>query len=190
MRRAVAFAAPLLSGCIYGSGYVGTACPFDPSSAESGFEFLRVEPIRQKTEVDCGPAALAMVLRYYGDSVTLEDALKACPPDEHGVTAGVLRDAAIKRGYRAHVIPGTIEDLREQIRLGRPTIVGLRKPYIDNIQLQHYEVVVGIHPDGKFVVTVDPARGWMINSIDGFMSEWVEYESKGRVTLVIAPRKE
>ncbi len=171
----------VLAGC----GYLGSARPFNPAHPPPGMDLLaQIEPVRQGVENDCGPAALTMVLRWHEDPLTLEEAVKALPPREGGgVTAGALRDFARARGFRAHVVAGTFDDLRKQIALGRPLVVGLIKPYISKL-VPHFEVLAGIDPEAKCVVTVDPARGWMRNSFDGFLLEW---DASGRVTLIVAP---
>ncbi|MBI2933039.1 MAG: C39 family peptidase [Planctomycetes bacterium] len=171
----------LLAGC----AYLGTAQPFDPASAEPGFILLDgIQPLRQRVENDCGPTALTMVLRYHDEPISLEDVIQACPPREGGgVTAAALRDFARRHRFRAHVVVGTIDDLRKHLSLGRPLIVGLVKPYVDRLR-PHFEVVAGFHPEALTVVTVDPAQGWTKNSVDGFLAEW---EPAQRLMLVIAP---
>ncbi len=176
------FAALLLcTGC---SGYIGTAQEFDPAKAPATLDWLDgIEAIRQKDENDCGLAALAMVLRWHEDAVTLDELARTCPRGEGGgVTATSLRDAARGRGFRGHIVAGAIQDLREHIAKGRPLIVGLVKPYLDR-SLNHYEVAVGIDDTEKVVITIDPARGWTWNSFDGFLAEW---EPAGRPLLIIA----
>jgi len=184
MRRFTLAMACLLSGCTY----LGTAREWDPAEAEPGFLLIPgISPIQQRNSVGCGPAALAMVLRCYGESVGAEDLSRALPPvQEDGVAAGSLRDLARSFGYKAHVIEGTFEDLEEHLRKGRPLIVGLVKPFITGA-LPHYEVVAGIHPVRGSVATIDPARGWTVNSAEGFLEEWV---GSGRLLLVIAPAAE
>jgi hypothetical protein len=59
--------------------------------------------------------------------------------------------------------------------------VGLVKSHTGGT-VTHYELVVGIHPDRKTVVTLDPARGWRENSFEGFTAEW---EPAARLMIVI-----
>src|SRR5215831_1315375 len=98
MRRFTLALACLLSGCTY----LGTAREWDPAEADPGFLLVSgVSPIRQENSVGCGPAALAMVLRCYGESVGAEDLSRALPPVQNdGATAGSLRDLARSFGYK------------------------------------------------------------------------------------------
>jgi len=181
MRRTTLALACLLSGC----SYLGSAREWDPAEADPEFVLIpELAPIRQKDSVGCGPVALALVLRHYGESVGPEDLTRELPPaGDAGSTAGALRDAARRLGYKAHVIEGTFEDLEEHLRKGRPLIVGLVKPFITGA-VPHYEVVAGVHPVRGSVATLDPVRGWTLNSREGFLEEWA---GSGRLLLVIAP---
>jgi ABC-type bacteriocin/lantibiotic exporter with double-glycine peptidase domain len=170
-----------LPGC---SGYIGTARPFDPATAPKTLDWLEgIEVVRQRHEDDCGPAALTMVLRWHERATTLDEMARECPPREGGgVTAGALQNAARAKGLKAHVVAGTIDDLREQIAKGRPVIVGLVKPHLDRAR-PHFEVVAGIDRDEQVVITIDPARGWTWNTYEGFLAEW---EPAGRPLLIVA----
>ncbi len=175
------FAALLLcTGC---SGYIGTAQSFDPAKAPATLDWLDgIEAIRQQSENDCGPAALAMVLRWHEEAVTLDELVRTCERGAGGgVTAAALRNAARARGFHSEIVAGAIQDLRKHIAKGRPLIVGLVKPYLDGSR-NHYEVAVGIDDAEKVVITIDPAKGWTWNSFDGFLEEW---EPAGRPLLII-----
>src|ERR1041384_418831 len=102
MRQTLLALACVLSGC----SYLGTAREWDP--AEAGPDFVLIpglSPVRQQDSLGCGPAALAMVLRHYGESIGAEDLTWSLPPaKDGGVPAASLRDLARTFGYRAHVI--------------------------------------------------------------------------------------
>ena len=172
-----------LTGC----SYLGTAQDWDPRSAEDDFVLLRgLDPVRQGDSYDCGPAALTMVLRYLGAQVALEESVRQLSPGRTGVPAGSLRDLARARGFKAHLIEGGFADLEEHLRKERPLIVGLVKPHLTGA-LPHYEVVAGIDPVQRCVATIDPGRGWTLNTYEGFLDEWA---GSGRLLLVIAPGQE
>ena len=50
--------------------------------------------VAQQSDEDCGPAALAMVLRRFGVPVTLAEVTAAEPPKDGGVRAGALPSPA------------------------------------------------------------------------------------------------
>jgi hypothetical protein len=53
---------------------------------------------------------------------------------------------------------GNLDDVAAELRENRPVIVGLIKVHTTRLT-GHYEVVVGIHPAEKRIVTLDPAHG-------------------------------
>jgi ABC-type bacteriocin/lantibiotic exporter with double-glycine peptidase domain len=173
--------AVLVSGC---AGYAGSARPFSPTAltAEPGWVAVPGVPlVTQRSESDCGAAAIAMVVSWWTgrDPAVLAEALRPAPPE--GFRAGHLREVARRRGLDAFVVRGELGDLERELAAGRPVLVGLVKPQRDGA-LTHYEVVVGLHPARRLVVTLDPAAGWRQNSIEGFVAEW---EAAGGVTLVV-----
>lgn len=182
MRRVLPALAALLPAC---TTYAGSARRFDPAEFDRspGWIAVRGVPeVRQKSREDCGAAALAMVLAHWNADATLESVVAECPPAAgRGIRAGALRDCAKRRGFSSYVLEGSLEDLRFELTRRRPVIVGLVKPHIDGMW-SHYEVVVAFHPERRLVVTLDPARGWRENTVDGFVREWA---AAGRLTLVV-----
>jgi ABC-type bacteriocin/lantibiotic exporter with double-glycine peptidase domain len=138
--------------------------------------------VAQKSDADCGPAALAMVLAHFGVSATLDQVTVLDPPSEGGVRAGALRDVARGKGLEAFVVSGTLDDLVAQIDHGRPVLVGLAKPMVGSRAIAHYEVVVGINRPKHLILSLDPSRGPRQNSLEGFAREWVPTH---QVTIVI-----
>ncbi len=178
---AVSICALGVSGC----GYLGTARSFEPAEldADPGWTAVRgVTPILQETREDCGAAALAMILGFWGDPCPREEILRECGGDSGaGVRAGDLRELARRRGLRAYLLHGQVADLEHELTRGRPVLVGMVKPYATGGQC-HYEVVAALHRGRGLIVTIDPAGGWRTNSLEGFMKEW---EPAGRLTLVV-----
>lgn len=128
--------------------------------------------IRQADKSDCGAAALAMMMSYWGQWTNVEEITLAFPVEPgHGIKAGALRDFAKAKGFKAYVIDGDFNDILSELRENRPVIVGLIKPHTTRLA-GHYEVVVGVNPDEKRIATLDPARGWRENTFDGFSLEW------------------
>lgn len=166
---------------LMGCGYSGSARPWDPGDASPAATILReLKPVRPSDSQSCGPTAFAVVDRYYGGNAP------AVPDEDGRVTALALRDFARARGYGAHVVRGELADLVDQARNGRPAIVGLLKPYGTGLQ-PHYEVVAGVDESQRLIATIDPARGWTVNSYEGFLSEW---DPSGRVLLLVVPSPE
>jgi ABC-type bacteriocin/lantibiotic exporter with double-glycine peptidase domain len=164
--------------------YLGGARPFHPDEfRDDGWIVVSgVAPVLQTAESDCGAAALATVLAYWGDGTTRDDVMRACPVGPGGgLVARDVRDQARVRGFSAYLLHGQITDLVHELSRGRPVIVGLVKPYLTG-DMCHYEVATAIHPERGQIVTIDPARGWCTNSLEGFLAEW---EPADRLTIVV-----
>lgn len=182
MRLTLACVALLMAGCM--SSYIGNATTLAPQTLAEDPAWIRVpgiEPLRQKSEHDCGPTALAMVVNYWQPSRAGEP--YPALPTQHQASAGELRDAARARGLSAYVVEGSPEDLVHELQQGRPLIVGTVKQVVGDY-VTHYEVVVAMHRDSRSVATYDPAVGLTQNSFMDFLTEW---EATGRVLLVIMP---
>jgi ABC-type bacteriocin/lantibiotic exporter with double-glycine peptidase domain len=171
------------AGCYTGSARDASA---DRIARDPEWLMLRGVPfIPQRGDLDCGAAALAMVLTFHQIPTSRAELVVETPPRDQGISAGALRDAARRRGLDAFVISGTWTDLEEQLQRGRPVVVGLWKPILGGRARAHYEVVVGINARKRRILSLDPGSGLRENSAEGFAREW----APGRaVTLVILPR--
>jgi len=149
----------------------------DALEAEPGWTAVEGVPqLRQETELDCGPVALAMVQGFWEPST---DADRAVLRDR--ISAGALRDAARAHGYQAFLVEGTLNDIEHELLKRRPMIVGMAKDTTDGA-LGHYEVVVGMHRERQLIATFDPALGARQYSFEDFLREWI---GAGRPLLVV-----
>jgi ABC-type bacteriocin/lantibiotic exporter with double-glycine peptidase domain len=168
--------------------YAGEARTVSPQrasalAADPSWTFARDVPfVAQRSDFDCGPAALAMVLGHFGLGTTLADAVASNAARTGGVRAGDLRDLARAKGLAAFVVAGTFADLFAELAQGRPVLVGLAKPMTGGRAIAHYEVVVAIGKRDRRLLTLDPAAGLRENSLQGFAQEWAP---TGRVTLIV-----
>lgn len=167
--------------------YRGTASSVDSTlpRTEPGWIWVSGVPaIEQEGEKDCGAAALAAVLGYWGAQSTSDEVAGAVQRSpREGAAAGELTAFARSRGFDAYVFHGEMADIEKELGEGRPVIVGVAKPYGDR-WLKHYEVVTGLHPRSRWVLTFDPARGWRKNALPGFLTEW---DPAGRIMIVVFP---
>ena len=171
------------SGCYAGEARAVSPQRASALAADPAWTFVPDVPfIAQRSDSDCGPAALAMVLAHFGVPASLAEVVAADPPRDGGVRAGDLRDLARAKGLSAFVVAGTFADLFEQLGHGRPVLVGLAKPITGGRALAHYEVVVAIDRRDHRLLTLDPARGMSENSLEGFAREWAP---TGQVTLIV-----
>jgi ATP-binding cassette subfamily C protein/competence factor transporting protein len=169
------------AGC---SSYLGSARAFDPAGLEEpGWIAARgVTYIAQQEEMDCGAAAMAMVLVHWKAASGFEDVRASMKFDaDAGANVGEMRKTARGRGLEAFLIEGDFRVFEKELSRKRPVIVGMVKRHLHGF-FTHYEVVVGYHPERKLVVTLDPGAGWRVNDETGFLEEW---EPAKRLTLVI-----
>jgi ABC-type bacteriocin/lantibiotic exporter with double-glycine peptidase domain len=171
----------VLAGC---STYLGGSRPIGPAEmASPGWVAAPdVTYIAQREDLDCGAAALAMVLAHWKAVEGIDEVRDACPPDpERGIEAGALRDFAKKKGLEAFLIEGDFKVFEKELARGRPVLVGMFKRTVGGL-VTHFEVVVGYHPERRLVATLDPSLGARVHDESGFGEEW---DLAKRLTLVV-----
>lgn len=168
------------SGCYRGAGAAADASTI---ARDPGWIRVDVPFVRQDGPSDCGAAALASVLAYWGRSTPLASIERAVGgTGDDGASAGELQREARREGLSAFVFFANVDDLRHELERGRPVIVGVVKPYAPGRGLTHYQVVVGYEPERERLLTLDPADGLRDYPLAGFLREW---EPTKRVAMVV-----
>ncbi|MEQ1871790.1 MAG: C39 family peptidase [Vicinamibacterales bacterium] len=135
---------------------VGRASGADAPAPPAPGALLDV-PYLSQTPALCGGAAVAMVLRYWGErDVFAQDFASLVSVSDGGILTGTLTSAVRARGWQAFVVPATADSartgLRSEVDRGRPLIALIEvAPHT-----YHYVVVVG--STDREVVVHDPAR--------------------------------
>lgn len=120
----------------------------------------------QYDQLDCGPAALLSVLRYYGGDASLVHLRDLCATDIHGTTMLDMVRAAEKIGFRSQGATGSFSDLaREQM----PCIAHVVLPG----GLQHFLVIYKI--TGKRLFIGDPGKGKYRLAQTEFEKIWTQH---------------
>lgn len=179
----LALAAWFVVGC---SSYAGGARPMQPSRllVEPGWLQAAATPdIRQRSALDCGAAALAMVAASWHVDISIDDRAIATP-SKAGIRLRDLRAAARAHGLVAFAVSADYATLEHELRAGRPVIVGLLRPYSRARAVSHYEVVVAIR--GDEIATLDPAAGLRVRSRASLDAEWRPASSPA--LIVLGPR--
>ena len=144
---------------------------------------LDVPYVSQTPEL-CGGAALAMVLRYWGErQVFPEDFEPLIVASERGIPTGSLVSAVRDRNWQAVVVPPDALDPRAQIRdavdRGRPLIALIEV----GPRTYHYVVIVGATDEE--IVVHDPARApFRVLRWDGFDRVWA---AAGQWMMLVLP---
>ncbi len=141
-------------------------------------------PYLSQTEDLCGGAALAMVLRYWGErQVFADDFTELVDRSAAGIRTDVLAAAVERRGWRALrvSVPATAnaDSIRHHLDLGRPVVALIE----DRPGRYHYVVIVGWA--GNQVIAHDPARTpFRVMSATDFERAWA---MTGRWALLVLP---
>ena len=107
----------------------------------------RVPVVMQLEALECGAAALCMVMAYYGKWVPLEQARQDCGVSRDGSKAKNIYLAAENYGFNVNAYRMTPEALRDEGRF----------PCIIHWNMNHFVVLNGFRGDTAYIN--DPARG-------------------------------
>ncbi len=178
IERAVA---ALLAGAMLSAAGRGVAAG---APGQSNVHALLDVPYVSQTPELCGGAAVAMVLRYWGErSVFPQDFAQLVTAGDGGILTGALASAVRNRGWQALVVPagdGTgHERIRAEIDRGRPLVVLIEV----GPRTYHYVVIVG--GTDTEVVLHDPARA------PYRVLRWAEFDrawnATGRWAMLVLP---
>lgn len=100
-----------------------------------------VKPVTTDHATSCGPAALKMLLDYYGHEVPLETLIQECGPKVTGATMGDIKRAGTAHGLNMTAFRMSADDL---LKLDRPAIIHWR--------FIHWVVFCGMNEAGEPVI--------------------------------------
>lgn len=141
--------------------------------------------IPQVDEMDCGVAALAMLLKKYGSTISLAQLRNLAKTDLEGTTAYGLIKAAQTLNFETKAIQADMS-LFEIKELTYPFIVHVLK----NETLLHYYVVVRATKNYILIADPDPSVGVTKMSKRHFEKEWSKIEIFITPSLSYEPIKE
>ena len=110
--------------------------------------------------MDCGPACLQMVAKYYGKDYNLPILSNLTGLSSEGASLLGMSEAAQRIGFNTLSVKITLEEMREKELF--PCVALWRK--------KHFIVVYKITADKIFVA--DPAKGLLEYPIDEFIEKW------------------
>lgn len=135
--------------------------------------------VLQEKLLDCGPACLLSVIRYYGGEANIAHLRELCQVNSNGASLLHLRDAAVRNGFDAEGMEG---DLAALLLLDGPCILHVTA-YGD---IGHYVVFFGAQcePSGMMYGIGDPGVGMQQYTARQLESIWVS-----RAVLVLKPNR-
>ena len=142
---------------------------------------------KQLDAMDCGPACLRMVSRYYGRSFSLQQVRNLTFNTREGVSLLSLSDAAENLGFRTRGVRLTWDQLRDEVPL----------PCIIHWNQKHFVIVTKITRCGFFrflkvkkqedaIHVADPAHGLIKYTKSEFLKCWSHKTNEG-IALLIEP---
>lgn len=129
---------------------------------------VKTRPLLQSSDTECGVAALAILLSYYGCHVSLACLREKCGSSRDGCKASTLVTVANEYGFDA-----------QAYSVDWDTIANLREPVLAFWNFNHYVVIHGMGSMKVFIN--DPACGLRSVSIDEFDKAFTG------VILIISP---
>lgn len=135
---------------------------------------------KQLDAMDCGPASLRIIAKFYGKSYSVQNLREKCHISREGVSLLGISDAAESIGFRTTGVKLSWEQLRNEVNL----------PCIVHWNQVHFAVVYKIKKQrGEYYIYIsDPASDLLKYSEKQFLKSWVQtYEdtssSKNKPTV-------
>ena len=157
----------------------------DLKAGRSPGAFIADVPFIAQREYYCGPASLAMVLQFWGESVGQDEiASELFIESIKGTLNFDLEFYARRRGFRAESFRGTLDSLKAEIARGRPLIVFLdlgAGPFT----FPHFAVVTGYDESRRLVIA---HSGTTANRLIPYWEFERTWAAKGNWTLLITPK--
>lgn len=122
--------------------------------------------IRQYDQIDCGPAVLLSILKYYGGNANVVYVRELCETDVHGSTLFGIVKAAKNLGFDALGAKGSYKDLMNETM---PCIAHIKY----ESGLNHFIIVYKIN--SKKVLVGDPGKGLYKLSKEKFVEIWEKH---------------
>ena len=163
-----------------GTALLVLALLFAPASLRAQTLTILDVPFIAQSELLCGGAAAAMVMRYWGErGVDAETFAPLVDRRAGGIRTASLVDDLRARRWNAIAIQGSAERIDTEIRAGRPVIALIE----ERPATFHFVVVVGRNDAG--VVFHDPARApFRVASTAEFDRRW---SATNRWMLILTP---
>src|SRR5688572_7190146 len=155
-----------------------------PAQEQRPLQLLDV-PFISQSELLCGGAAAAMVLRYWGErEVSAESFASLVDRSASGIRTDVLVADLVRRGWAAAAVAGSAEAMRAELARGRPVLTLIE----DRPSTFHYIVIVAAHERG--MVFHDPARApFLVMSAAEFDRRW-RAADRWMAVVLPGPRKD
>lgn len=128
---------------------------------------------RQLDSLDCGPTCLRMIIKYYGNDISLQELRNKMHISREGVSLLNISDAAESLGFRTLGVKISYEKLVNEVQL----------PCITFINDKHFAVLYKIKKDKLYLA--DPAVGSISYSKSEFAKIWLKGDDESESGIVL-----
>ncbi|MFC0513357.1 peptidase domain-containing ABC transporter [Mucilaginibacter angelicae] len=136
---------------------------------------------RQLDLMDCGPACLKMIAKYYGKYYSLQYMRDKCGITKEGVSLLDISHAAESVGMRSLALKCSVDDLIFRIPL----------PVIVHWDRSHFIVVYETNSKKGIISVSDPAKGHVDYNREEFSQKWLNEADENRgILMAIEPQAE
>lgn len=141
-------------------------------------------PFFPQERYQCGPAAIATVLRFSGVTDVTADSMvsRVYLPGRQGSLQVEMLAAARQSGRIPYVIPGRLEAVLDEIRAGRPVLV-FQNLGLSLIPQWHYAVVVGHDPEAGELILRSGTERALRTRLPVFERTWARADHWAMVVL-------
>ena len=142
---------------------------------------LETTPFFAQEEYQCGPAALAMILKASGVDVHPDDLVpRTYLPERRGSLQLELIAASRQYQRLPFEIEGNLVALVDELRRGRPVLV-LQNYGLESLPAYHYAVVIGVKED-EIILRSGTTKDLPMN-VSAFLMSWIRAGSWGLIAL-------
>ncbi len=132
---------------------------------------MRFPTVKQYDEMDCGPACLQIICKYYGKKIPLQYLREQCGTDKTGSSMLGIKNGATKIGLTATGIQIDLNEIEETIL-----------PCIAYWNQSHFIVIYKIENEKIYVS--DPAHGLLTYTKKDFLKLWSINNKNGYLLLI------
>jgi predicted double-glycine peptidase len=166
-----------LGGCSAGAKELNIVRP-------SQTVLIRDVPFFPQLDYQCGPASLAGVLNYYGDTVTPGEIAEAIYRQKiRGTVSLDMVLYARQRGFASKWYEGSTDDIVRAVDSGSPLVVMIDLGF-SLARVYHYMVITGYSFEGVIANTGTTPQKLIF--WERFMSQW---EKTDNWTLLVTPKE-
>ena len=146
---------------------------------------IETVPFIPQRDYYCGPASLAMVLRYWGadadqDAIASELFIKSIK----GTLNFDLEFYARRQGFEARSFRGSLAEIKAHLRQNRPLIV-FQDLGLGGYEIPHFAVLIGYNEARGEMIAHSGTTEYKVMSHQEFLRTW---ERRQRWTLLITPK--